>query len=77
MSVAMEIPLGTVFSVRVSPTVTSPNCRVTAGRSVFRAFRPKAIYEEPVVGFAAAQPLPKTFIYLSSPPFDSGIKKKT
>jgi hypothetical protein len=74
----MENPLGTVFSVllvRFVPTVNSPNCRVTAKGNVFRAFRPKAIHEEPLVGFAAAQPFPKTVIELSSPPLDSGEKK--
>jgi hypothetical protein len=70
--VTMKVQLGTVISVlsvRFAPTVMLSNCRVTTRRGVFRAFRPKAIQEEPVVGFAASQPLQ------SSPPFDSGKKK--
>jgi hypothetical protein len=36
--------------VSFAPTVTSHSCRLTARKGVLRAFRPEAIYEEPVMG---------------------------
>jgi hypothetical protein len=53
--VIMRIPLGMVFFVRFAPTVMSSNCRVTARRCRFRAFRPKDTSEELVVGFSASR----------------------
>jgi hypothetical protein len=44
----MEIPLGTVFSMRSAPTATSPNTRVTVKRSVSCGVGPEAIEGEPI-----------------------------
>jgi hypothetical protein len=63
MRVTMEIPMGTVSSVLSLPfvaTVTSSNCILTARRGIFCVSRPKAIYEEPNVGYVDAPTLAKT-----------------
>jgi hypothetical protein len=45
----MEVPIGTVFSMRSAPTATSPpNYKVTARRGVFCEVRPEDIQGEPI-----------------------------